>query len=156
MAALEEQIGELDARYARLYQRLESHQASLYASASKRSGGAVEFQALFREDIDAALQQLEHVFRERAEVAAALERRRTSEAARRARLADLQIQICELHKSRLGLKAERTTALAEKERAVEILESRARAVERAIEHRHLQLGIALRRAVSAGLGALQM
>ncbi|MFN3197856.1 MAG: protein kinase domain-containing protein [Bradymonadia bacterium] len=152
IAALEDQIGDLDAEYARLYHQLESHQATLYATASRRPGSIIEFGDLFQEDIDNALSQMEHLFRERAEVAGALERRRSSESGRRQRLADVQLQICELHKSRLGLKAERTTALSAKERAVEALESRLRAVERAIEHRHLQLGIALRRAVSQRLG----
>jgi hypothetical protein len=51
--------------------------------------------------------------------------------------------------SRLALEAERTTQLAERELLARDAELRCQAIERALEHQHLELGLALRHAVAA-------
>ncbi|MEZ4474053.1 MAG: protein kinase [bacterium] len=137
----------IDAEYARLYEEVESHQRTLYAAAEARSR-LVDFRDLFRQDIAARLADLEAVFAQRAELTAALEATREVQARTMGQMADLELQLCELRRSALAVESERVTALAGLQLAQTRLEGRHRALERALEHHHLRLGLAFRHAVS--------
>lgn len=65
------------------------------------------------------------------------------------RLVDIEQQLYELKKSRLSLETERAGTLARMEFTVTDLDNQHKDLERALEHRYLQLGLAFRRAVSA-------
>ncbi|MEZ4466014.1 MAG: protein kinase [bacterium] len=136
----------IDAEYARLYEEVESHQRTLYAAAEARSR-LVDFRDLFRQDIAARLADLEAVFAQRAELTAALEATREVQARTMGQMADLELQLCELRRSALAVESERVTALAGLQLAQTRLEGH-RALERALEHHHLRLGLAFRHAVS--------
>jgi serine/threonine protein kinase len=138
---------ELDAEYAEIYARIEQHQSALYGRAG--SGGPVDFRDLFRADIASQLERLEKIFRQRSAEAEKLNALRREMAELRPRIADIDVQIAGLDQSRLGLEAERAAKLIAKDSRVTDLDNRHRAVERAVEHRYLQLGIAFRKAVSA-------
>lgn len=142
---------ELDAEYARLYEEVEGHQATLYASAAGE--GLVDFRELFREDIAARLDGLERIYRRRSQEAERLNTLRREIAEVLPRIADYKLQLCGLRQSRLSIEAERAGRLAGREFEVIDLENRHRALERALEHRYLQLGLAFRRAVSKLLEA---
>ncbi|MCA9525836.1 MAG: protein kinase [Myxococcales bacterium] len=137
----------IDAEYARLYEEIEGHQRTLYAADEARTR-MVDFRDLFREDIAARLGDLEAVFSRRAELTAALEATREIQARTMRQMADLELQLCELRRSALAVESERVTALASQQLAQTRLEGRHRALERALEHHHLRLGLAFRHAVS--------
>ncbi len=152
IAAYEGRIAELDAEYARRYDAIEARQGALYHAAAKGAGSqVVDFRDLFREDIAAELESLERIYRKRSEKGEALDAQRHAAARQLRQLADLRVQLNELRKSRLNLESEQATILAEREHRVADLENRHRALERALEHRHLQLGLAVRRAIARRL-----
>ncbi len=138
----------LDAEYARIYDEIEAEQATLYQTAAV-GGGIVDFRDLFHADIHAQLDQLERIYRRRSEEAEALNAARREIATALRRVADVDQQLYELRRSRLSLEAQRAGLLAQQEFEVTDLDNRHRALERALEHRYLQLGLAFRRAVSA-------
>jgi len=138
----------LDAEYARIYDEIEAEQATLYQTAAV-GGGPVDFRDLFRADIAAQLDQLEVIYRRRSDEAEALSDVRREIACALRETADVDQQLFELKRSRLSLEAQRAGALATQEFEVTDLDNRHRGLERALEHRYLQLGLAFRRAVSA-------
>jgi chromosome segregation ATPase len=143
----EERLRVLDAEYATLYEKIEHHQQTLYSSASLGTK-AVDFRDLFQEDIDTKLRRLAEIYAQRAEQVAPLDQYRADTVRLMRQIADLQLQITQLEMSRLNLEAERTTRLAEREFMRADAEARFRATERALEHHHLELGLAFRHAVS--------
>ncbi len=146
--ALLERGRKLDAEYAHIYEQIEAHQATLYQSASSSAGGLVDFRDLFRQDIAAELDRLEHIFRQRSQEAERLNALRKEMAESLPHIADTDRQLSELKRSALAIDVERATSLARREFEVADLEMRHQALERALEHRYLQLGLAFRRAVS--------
>ncbi len=140
------QTRELDNEYAEIYARIEQHQATLYGAAG--SDGPVDFRDLFREDIATQLDRLEKIFRQRSAESEKLNGLRRHMAEFRPRIADIDVQLAGLMQSRLGMEAERGARLSDLDSKVTDLDNRHRAVERALEHRYLQLGLAFRRAVS--------
>ena len=138
----------LDAEYATIYTEIEQHQAALYGRGHS-TGGPVDFRELFREDIAARLDQLEGIFDRRAAQSEQLTQIRGRMAGMLPRLADIEQQLYELHKSRLSLESERASTLARMEFTVTDLDNQHKDLERALEHHYLQLGLAFRRAVSA-------
>lgn len=143
----EDRLRVLDAEYATLYEKIEHHQQTLYSSASLGTK-AVDFRDLFQEDIDTKLRRLAEIYAQRAEQVAPLDQYRADTVRLMRQIADLQLQITQLEMSRLNLEAERTTRLAEREFLRADAEARVRATERALEHHHLELGLAFRHAVS--------
>ncbi len=137
----------LDAEYAAIYTDIEQHQTTLYAR-SGSGGGPVDFRELFREDIAARLDELQDIFHRRTQSAEALTAVRKQMAGMLPRLADIEQQLYELKKSRLSLETERASTLARMEFTVTDLDNQHKDLERALEHRYLQLGLAFRRAVS--------
>jgi serine/threonine protein kinase len=159
VADLDTGLAALDAEYAEVYAQIETHQLTLYESkddaqpeapAQKASlfGGIVDFSDLFREDIAASMDTLERLYRRRSREAQQLSEMRQKSADMMRQMADIRIQIAELRKSLLSMEVERGTLLAEKRSGVARLRNRYRTLERALEHRHLQLGLAFRKAVS--------
>lgn len=142
-----EAVNRLDAEYARIYEEIEQHQDTLYAAADARTS-MVDFRDLFREDIAAQLDRLETIFRHRCELAERMEAARIEQSEAIPRIADLEVQLCELSRSRLAVESERATRLAELQLTLSGLEGRHHALERALEHHHLKLGLAFRRAIS--------
>ncbi len=140
------QIENLDADYAQIYGKIEAHQSTLFSST--QAGGLVDFRDLYREDIEARLRRLERIFKARRRETERLNALKKQLAAQMPRVADMRYQLAELEKSRLSIQAERNTSLAGQEFQVADLEDRRRALERAIEHRSLQLGLSFRRAIS--------
>ena len=151
-ARLVQQIQTYDAEYARIYDEIEAEQSTLYRSAAV-GGGLVDFRDLFRQDIAAQLDQLERIYKRRSEQAEALNsaRREIAEVLRKS--ADVDQQLYELKRSSLALEAQRAGELAAQEFSVTDLDNKHRALERALEHRYLQLGLAFRRAVSGLLAS---
>lgn len=155
VSAYEARIAELDADYARVYDEIESQQTALYNAAARAAGGGtlVDFRDLFREDIAARLDALERIYHKRSQKGEKLSQARRAAADCLRQIADLRLQLGELRKSRLTIENDRATTLAEREHRVADLENRHRALERALEHRHLQLGLAFRRAIARMLDA---
>ena len=147
IARLEDRLRTLDSEYAAMYQEIEHHQQTLYNSAALGTKG-VDFRDLFQEDIANKLQRLGHIHTQRAAQIEPLNDHRVSTVALMRAIADLQLQITHLELSRLNLEAERTTKLAEREFLRADAEIRFRSVERALEHQHLELGLALRHAIA--------
>ncbi|MGK0357955.1 MAG: serine/threonine protein kinase [Bradymonadia bacterium] len=142
-----EAVNRLDAEYARIYEEIEQHQDTLYAAADARTS-MVDFRDLFREDIAAQLDRLETIFGHRCELAERMQSARVEQAGAIPRIADLEVQLCELSRSRLVVESERATRLAEMQLALSGLEGKHHALERALEHHNLKLGLAFRRAIS--------
>ncbi|MCB9543217.1 MAG: protein kinase [bacterium] len=142
----------LDAEYAAIYTEIEQHQAALYGRGHV-TGGPVDFRELFREDIAARLDQLEGIFDRRTEQSERLTAVRHQMAGMLPRLVDIEQQLYELKKSRLSLETERASTLARMEFTVTDLDNQHKDLERALEHRYLQLGLAFRRAVSTLIDA---
>ncbi|MCA9537861.1 MAG: protein kinase [Myxococcales bacterium] len=136
----------LDAEYATIYTEIEQHQAALYGRNAR--GGLVDFRDLFHEDIAARLDQLEDIFRRRTGEAETLSGIRARMADLLPRLSDIEQQLYALKKSRLSLETERASTLARMEFKVTDLDNQHKDLERAMEHRYLQLGLAFRRAIS--------
>jgi serine/threonine protein kinase len=147
IARLEERLRALDAEYAALYDQIEHHQQTLYAAAMN-GGKAVDFRDLFQEDIANKLRRLGQIHAQRAEQIEPLNQHRVDTVKLMREIADLQTQITQLDMSRLNLEAERTTKLAEREFLRADAEIRFRAVERALEHQSLELGLALRHTIA--------
>jgi serine/threonine protein kinase/ribosome-associated translation inhibitor RaiA len=137
---------DLDAAYAVIYGQIERHQAQLYGAAAQDSG--VDFRALFREDIEARLSQLNGIYRQRIDADARLSKSHETMAQLLPRIRDLKLQLSGLERSRLGVEAQRVSDLGALEFQVRRLEDRTHALERAREHRALALGLAFRQAVN--------
>jgi hypothetical protein len=138
----------LDAEYAEVYARVEHQQYALHEathSAQLTDG----FRDLYREGIDTDMARLSELHARRAAQAEPLEHARVDSLRVMRAITDLQAQITQLEMSRLALEAERTTQLAERELLARDAELRCQAIERALEHQHLELGLALRHAVAA-------
>ncbi|MBU0553596.1 protein kinase [Myxococcota bacterium] len=144
-------IDALDAEYARTYEAIEAHQSTLFSAAG--GGGLVDFRDLFREDIATRLQQMERLFEARGALAETLTTLRAEVAAALPTISDISYQLVELQKSRLNFKAERAIHLAQKESRIADLENERRALERALEHHMLRLGLTFRQCVSSLLEA---
>ena len=145
---LEERVRVLDAEYAEVYARVEHQQYALHEathSAQLTDG----FRDLYREGIDTDMARLSELHARRAAQAEPLEHARVDSLRAMRAITDLQAQITQLEMSRLALEAERTTQLAERELLARDAELRCQAIERALEHQHLELGLALRHAVAA-------
>lgn len=141
-------VKRLDAEYARIYEEIEQHQDTLYAAADARTS-MVDFRDLFRDDIAAQLDRLEGIFHRRSELSEQIQAVQAQQAEALPRIADLEVQLCELSRSRLAVESERATRLAQMQLQLRNLESQHHALERALEHHHLKLGLAFRRAISA-------
>ncbi|MCA9546752.1 MAG: hypothetical protein KC613_20240, partial [Myxococcales bacterium] len=140
-------VKDLDAAYAVIYGQVEAHQSKLFARAGQ-DGGEVDFRDLFREDVEAQLGRLSGIFADRAQAAARLSAVQDRLAALLPRIADVRLQLHELNRSRLKVEARRVSELARLEFEVTATENRLRGLERAREHRALELGLAFRRAVN--------
>ena len=108
----------------------------------------MDFRDLFQEDIANKLRRLGQIHAQRAEQIEPLNQHRVDTVKLMREIADLQTQITQLDMSRLNLEAERTTKLAEREFLRADAEIRFRAVERALEHQSLELGLALRHTIA--------
>ena len=137
----------LDADYARIYKEIEQNQSTLYSS-NTSSSRPVDFRDLYREDIASRLNKLQRIYQQRSEQAEQIHVLRADEASFVPRLADIRLQLAELGKSRLSIEAERAGRLSASEVSVAGLANRHQALERAVEHQYLQLGLAFRQAVS--------
>ncbi len=144
---LEERLRALDAEYAVVYDQVEQHQQTLYNSAATGTK-SVDFRDLFQEDIATNLRRLGSIYAQRAEQTEPVDVRRQAVVQTMRQIADIEMQITHLDMSRLNLEAERSTRLAEREFLSADAERRMRAVERALEHHHLQLGLAFRHAIA--------
>ena len=142
------EVGRVDREFAAIYRRVESGQAQLYGrSGSRPVEQAVDFGALFRENIDAQLEGLIGLVETRSALDPRLEQAAARLAAIRPRLSDLRVQLVELERSRLAIQARRVAELAPLEASVLSNEqTRARLIRRRAQVTQ-ELALAFRQAV---------